>query len=298
MKFEPLSLTVPSAGASAGGLPKSVARFTLEHALFAGKSFLAAFRICGNPCCPCGVVGFVCQSEGTPDQTIPFDLDVFERQLNTQVQSSSEGIALGEAFIAETRSEDWQWLESLFLTSKRRQMETMDLDTLDAQLPDDVMAGNGTMVGYAEIFPWAAAFEFTREGQQWVVDDHYCVRPGCTCTEIALSFFCLSDNGRSSPKRRRCLMALFYDYRDATFEVKTMRRGTPTPELLVPALHAAHPGLGANLARRHQQLKHISRRLWPTSAPAIVSAPKVKVGRNEPCPCGSGKKFKKCCGAI
>lgn len=24
-------------------------------------------------------------------------------------------------------------------------------------------------------------------------------------------------------------------------------------------------------------------------------AAKVKVGRNEPCPCGSGKKYKKCC---
>ena len=23
----------------------------------------------------------------------------------------------------------------------------------------------------------------------------------------------------------------------------------------------------------------------------------AKIGRNEPCPCGSGKKFKKCCGA-
>mgnify|MGYP003291732256 CR=1 FL=1 len=22
----------------------------------------------------------------------------------------------------------------------------------------------------------------------------------------------------------------------------------------------------------------------------------IKVGRNEPCPCGSGKKYKKCCG--
>jgi len=22
---------------------------------------------------------------------------------------------------------------------------------------------------------------------------------------------------------------------------------------------------------------------------------RIKVGRNEPCPCGSGKKFKKCC---
>ena len=31
-----------------------------------------------------------------------------------------------------------------------------------------------------------------------------------------------------------------------------------------------------------------------------VAAPRVtrqKIGRNEPCPCGSGKKFKKCCGA-
>jgi hypothetical protein len=23
----------------------------------------------------------------------------------------------------------------------------------------------------------------------------------------------------------------------------------------------------------------------------------VKIGRNEPCPCGSGKKYKRCCGA-
>ena len=24
----------------------------------------------------------------------------------------------------------------------------------------------------------------------------------------------------------------------------------------------------------------------------------IKTGRNDPCPCGSGKKYKKCCGAI
>ena len=31
------------------------------------------------------------------------------------------------------------------------------------------------------------------------------------------------------------------------------------------------------------------------AAPTRVTKPKI--GRNEPCPCGSGKKFKKCCGA-
>lgn len=28
-----------------------------------------------------------------------------------------------------------------------------------------------------------------------------------------------------------------------------------------------------------------------------VRKDKHKVGRNDPCPCGSGKKYKKCCGA-
>ncbi len=34
----------------------------------------------------------------------------------------------------------------------------------------------------------------------------------------------------------------------------------------------------------------------PSSPPPARQAAKEKVGRNEPCPCGSGKKYKKCCG--
>jgi hypothetical protein len=32
------------------------------------------------------------------------------------------------------------------------------------------------------------------------------------------------------------------------------------------------------------------------SIPTPIRRPAPKIGRNEPCPCGSGKKFKKCCG--
>lgn len=38
---------------------------------------------------------------------------------------------------------------------------------------------------------------------------------------------------------------------------------------------------------------------WPETIAiraAPDAAPKVKVGRNDPCPCGSGIKFKRCCG--
>ena len=48
---------------------------------------------------------------------------------------------------------------------------------------------------------------------------------------------------------------------------------------------------------------HIGRTLYE----AVLSEPRIetrqpvsseKIGRNEPCPCGSGKKYKKCCGAV
>ena len=42
------------------------------------------------------------------------------------------------------------------------------------------------------------------------------------------------------------------------------------------------------------ELSNLAASLRGTSAPAPVT--RTKIGRNEPCPCGSGKKFKKCCG--
>jgi tetratricopeptide (TPR) repeat protein len=43
------------------------------------------------------------------------------------------------------------------------------------------------------------------------------------------------------------------------------------------------------------ELSNVTAMLRGASAPAPVTS--QKIGRNEPCPCGSGKKYKKCCGA-
>jgi uncharacterized protein YecA (UPF0149 family) len=48
--------------------------------------------------------------------------------------------------------------------------------------------------------------------------------------------------------------------------------------------------------RRREREATPGRSLKPAAASAI-SAPRAKVGRNDPCPCGSGTKYKKCCGA-
>jgi len=47
---------------------------------------------------------------------------------------------------------------------------------------------------------------------------------------------------------------------------------------------------------RLQEARDFARQAAAIGAPAPLSpARKAKTGRNEPCPCGSGKKYKKCC---
>ncbi|MBM3817636.1 MAG: hypothetical protein FJW14_01270 [Acidimicrobiia bacterium] len=43
--------------------------------------------------------------------------------------------------------------------------------------------------------------------------------------------------------------------------------------------------------------RSIQRSVLEEGAQASQRASSTKVGRNEPCPCGSGRKYEKCCGA-
>ena len=67
----------------------------------------------------------------------------------------------------------------------------------------------------------------------------------------------------------------------------------PMPAIQNQPVQTARPAFnqfGQNQKRNQQQ-----ETTQPASRKTIDSAGN-KVGRNDPCPCGSGKKFKKCCG--
>jgi hypothetical protein len=178
------------------------------------------------------------------------------------------------------------------------------------------------MVGYREIFPWAEHIGFEHEEDRWFVDDQYCVRPGCTCTETGLGFFRVNPALARSPEPLHCLVFLFLDYQTGKTRLKEAQPGSGPPDRLVQALRAAHPDLAETLRHRHAQLKRLGLRLLPkqkprarrpqasslwanglevdapaATVPAATVSPALSVGRNDPCPCGSGKKYKKCCGA-
>jgi preprotein translocase subunit SecA len=59
---------------------------------------------------------------------------------------------------------------------------------------------------------------------------------------------------------------------------------------------ARHPGEADDPVQALNQLREAADAAQATARRAVAAAPKL--GRNDPCPCGSGKKFKKCHGAV
>lgn len=76
-------------------------------------------------------------------------------------------------------------------------------------------------------------------------------------------------------------------------EVAEIREKGHDPEDLLVSVFAILPKAVETLTELGMQLdqERIS-----TTLPAREPVRSKKVGRNEPCPCGSGRKFKKCCG--
>ena len=46
---------------------------------------------------------------------------------------------------------------------------------------------------------------------------------------------------------------------------------------------------------RKEREREAARLAYEASKAGTVKRTKPKIGRNDPCPCGSGKKYKKCC---
>jgi preprotein translocase subunit SecA len=74
---------------------------------------------------------------------------------------------------------------------------------------------------------------------------------------------------------------------------------SPPDSAPVPPPLRAQPAALRELERRQRRQQQ---NLQYQAGPAQAEAPKpiragAKIGRNDPCPCGSGKKYKKCCGA-
>lgn len=143
----------------------------------------------------------------------------------------------------------------------------------------------GTLVGWGEVFPGAREDLYFLEDRLYAAIEMYCPAPDCDCEEVVVSFWVLIPRGAPSPGR------IVVHLSGAT-EIEPSKNGSARLDQLWRLFQQRHPNYRTRFARRYPVIQEIGAQI--VGSQQAVSS---KIGRNDACPCGSGKKYKKCCGA-
>jgi hypothetical protein len=136
------------------------------------------------------------------------------------------------------------------------------------------------------------------EKKQYIVVDYYCANPKCECREVVLVFDSIKGDKVTGQPALKCKIK--FDTGKRTIEERSSGVSLQHAEDMIDELMTLFAGMGLELFKeRYARIKkwgkdYLQRELRKQNVPPINDKPKT--GRNEPCPCGSGKKFKRCCG--
>ncbi|MBN1564522.1 MAG: SEC-C domain-containing protein [Anaerolineae bacterium] len=137
----------------------------------------------------------------------------------------------------------------------------------------------------------------------------YCDEPGCDCRRVFFNVF--------SRKQKKIVAVITYGWASKKYYAKWYGDNTPEVinELKGPALNATSPQSElapallqtvkhilndqhyvARLKRHYKMFKQVVDDESDEKQPDNTSLQSKNIARNSPCPCGSGKKYKQCCG--
>ena len=158
----------------------------------------------------------------------------------------------------------------------------------------------GTLLSTMLVFPDERHDCYFVDGKTYQVDTMFCAVPTCNCTEARLSMLAVSEDGESLTEvgsaqlPPETMIPVDFDGGRENQEIfdrlyyEWCRRHVPAEARLLE--------LRDMTRQRGLELLRLASAHSRTLVPAQQATPLSRPGRNTPCPCGSGKKFKRCCG--
>lgn len=275
--------------ATGNTLLQKVLQFRPESGELAGKVYDLNFRVCSNPACDCGygILDFY-TGDDADSPVAQVETNVKERTLAMPAGSPALSGYVKERMEAGMEETDWENLQKAYYLFKNIMAERFDVESLDMAFPEELIDDPGAMQAYVDYLPAAEVFQVAIEGEKCALFDLYCINPACGCADTFLSW----------SKKDAEPAGFLYNYKTKEIDTKDFSVEMATAEDIISQCRHRHADFEEKLARRNRNLRSLfakflrKRKLMP---PATVASTK-KVGRNDPCPCGSGRKFKHCCG--
>lgn len=257
---------------------------------------------CPNMDCTCRDVSVELRRvDGTGGQRLAFMVDAELWQEVSAPERGSSTASLVQEFLSEFPAPERARIAAFFhekrVISEQLRRYVLPADVgVDGELvsfeevanPDETF----TVDGYLRL-AWRVEIP---DGSCYMAIDNYCVNPQCGCRGVTVSFHdikavILSDNSAPAPLAFAARVSL-----DGAYELLEVRQGTREDAAhAVEVWRERFPEHMGALQWRYEKMHQIGRRSGrcpPVSTPA---SSEQTPGRNEPCPCGSGRKYKNCC---
>jgi hypothetical protein len=262
------------------------------------QEYSTMWDVCANPFCGCSGMTFgIGLGQGT-EAVASFKFDVVEKRV-TETGSDGSGGILSGRLGSELSPEDKDILVRIFRSGKIECEEECDLEKIDPpEFPAAKIESESLMIDYKSVFPWAEEHWFSTSDATYHVIDQYCLNSTCNCQNSSLDFVGIRDG---VPFNDGDPTLVTYNCASGKWEAAETGKKAHTPPVLMRELSGKYPDFRNVLRKRRAKLKLLYKRyrekIGLEAIPADTAHIKQAAGRNDPCPCGSGKKFKKCCGS-
>jgi len=254
---------------------------------------------CENPVCTCETAYLDLipkqvkeeNREQFPPRKVEIDIAKKSLGYENKKRVPKEDLEFAERFLRKLDENDFQILYKSHFAFKNKISEEASLDSIDAIFEYHEVENNGLMSAYNDVLPYGDQLFVTINGKQCIILDQYCLLPKCSCTDTFLNIFSIDKVGKTGKE----LYAASLNYRKKQWKLIEEDLFPVTLKTVRTAIEDQLPNIYKQLHKRHIKLKAIYAHCKKKHYSPKEELQLPKVGRNDPCPCGSGKKYKKCC---
>lgn len=271
--------------------------------LFSGTEYVINLKVCADPICNCGAANIeIIKAEnlGTSDIEYNLPIDVHEEVVRSQYNKefyskAKNGGYLAALFSNSLTQEDWRSLREEYFDNKFILTDWLNPDEIEFEFEEEDYRDISLMFSYPDAFPCSI---FTQEvnGKKYVLLDTYCKNPNCHCCNMLLAIYEFSEEKNKGLKTTKTIGTYHYNYK--TDKARIEGKDRITVETVVQQVFQKHAEINKLFRRRNQVIRKLyskSKKKYNMEVEQGLKPLEKKIGRNELCPCGSGKKYKKCC---
>ncbi len=263
------------------------------------EEYQCIISTCTNPTCTCGTVYLDLvptqvksqNNEQSAVRKVILDIDKRSLGYKDKRKVPEEDLKFAELFLSKLEENDFQILYINHLTIKNKISEEAHPDSINAYFDYHEVEYNSLMSAYNDVLPYGDQLLVKIKGKQCIVLDRYCLLPKCSCTDAFLNIIEIDEVGATG----KDLCAVSLNYRKKKWALIEKFSFPVTLETVRSSIEDQLPEIYKQLKRRHIKLKIIYAHCKKKNYSPKEKLQLPEVGRNAPCPCGSGKKYKKCC---